>query len=147
MTVYIGLGTNLGDRGANLLRAKELVREAGIAITKESSILATEPVDVLDQPEFLNQIIVAETDLSAAALLAALKAVETKMGRVRVIDKGPRIIDLDILLYGSEVLDTPELVVPHYAIRTRAFILRHLVELEPALRDPRDGVPYADCLR
>jgi 2-amino-4-hydroxy-6-hydroxymethyldihydropteridine diphosphokinase len=143
---FIGIGTNLGDRAANILTAKSLMRGEGIVVERESSIAETDPVDYLDQPAFFNQIVIVNTELSAHGLLAVLLGIEARMGRVRIIDKGPRVIDLDILLYGREIIDTPDLVVPHYAIRKREFILRHLVELEPELRDPRDGMRYAELL-
>ena len=141
--VFIGIGTNLGDRAGNIRRAKELLTEVGIAVERESSVAETDPVDYLDQPAFLNQIIIANTGLSAHDLLKTLLGIETRMGRVRTVDKGPRVIDLDILLYRNDIIDTPELVVPHYAISKRAFILRHLAELDPELRDPRDGRRFA----
>ena len=140
---FIGLGTNLGDRAANIARAKEFLRGAGLEIVKESPIDETDPVDYLDQPAFFNQIVIVRTGLGAHDLLKTLLSIETRMGRVRTVDKGPRVIDLDILLFGNEIIDTPELVVPHYAIRSREFILRHLVALDPELRDPRDGMRYA----
>lgn len=143
---FIGLGTNLGDRASNIACAKDLMLEAGIEIVEESPIDETDPVDYIEQPAFLNQIVIVRTSLSAHELLAALLVIESRMGRVRAVDKGPRVIDLDILLYGREIIDTPELVVPHYAIRSREFILRHLAALDPELRDPRDGTRYADLL-
>jgi 2-amino-4-hydroxy-6-hydroxymethyldihydropteridine diphosphokinase len=143
--VFIGIGTNLGDRAANISRAKELLCEEGIFVERESSIDETDPVDVTDQPEFLNQIIIVQTALSAEELLDVLLAVEARMGRVRSVAKGPRLIDLDILLYGTQIIETAALTVPHAAIRQRAFILKHLVELDPELRDPRDGTMYRAC--
>lgn len=143
---FIGLGTNLGDRSANIARAKELMRGAGLDIVKESPVDETAPVDYLDQPAFLNQIIVVRTGLPPHDLLRTLLSIESRMGRVRTVDKGPRVIDLDILLYGDDIIDTPELVVPHYAIRSREFILRHLAALDPELCDPRGGTRYADML-
>jgi 2-amino-4-hydroxy-6-hydroxymethyldihydropteridine diphosphokinase len=146
ISVYIGLGTNLGDRYGNLSAAKKYLLDEGVIVERESSVLETEPVDLLDQPSFLNQIILVVTDLPPEPLLDLLISIEEKMGRVRIVDKGPRIIDLDILLYGNERIHTERLSVPHYAIRKRDFILRHLVELEPSLSDPVDGVRYADLL-
>lgn len=143
---FIGLGTNLGERDANISRAKSLMREAGLEIVKESPVDETDPVDYLDQGAFLNQIIVVRTQLRPHDLLRTLLRIEAQMGRVRTVDKGPRVIDLDILLYGREIVDTPELVVPHYAIRKREFILRHLAALDAGLCDPRDGTRYADLL-
>lgn len=143
---FIGIGTNLGERAVNIARAKELLLAEGICVERESSIDETDPVDVYDQPKFLNQIIIVRTDLSAEELLRVLLSIELLMGRVRTLAKGPRIIDLDILLYGTQIIETPVLCVPHSAIRERAFILKHLIELEPELRDPRDGMRYADLL-
>ncbi|MGL4370200.1 MAG: 2-amino-4-hydroxy-6-hydroxymethyldihydropteridine diphosphokinase [Spirochaetota bacterium] len=146
MRVFVGLGSNLGDRREALRRAKELLRESGAAVVKESSIAQTAPVDYADQPDFLNQIVILDTDLSPQDLLSLLLNIENKMGRVRLADKGPRIIDLDLLLYGNRIISENSLTVPHYAICSRPFILAHLVELDADLRDPAGGEKYADIL-
>ena len=146
--VYIGLGTNLGDRHRNLqIAKKELARTETITILHESSIEETEPVDYLDQPMFLNQVILAETELQPLRLLAILKKIEGKLGRERTIAKGPRTIDLDILLYDDMVIHSEELTIPHAEIKNRAFVLKHLAEISPALADPETGEMYKNFLR
>jgi 2-amino-4-hydroxy-6-hydroxymethyldihydropteridine diphosphokinase len=143
--VFIGLGTNLGDRGANIERAKKmLARIPGLAVVRESSLEETRPVDVTDQPDFLNQVVMVETDMAPLELLRHLRMIESAMGRVRTVPKGPRVIDLDMLLYGSESLDTVELRLPHPEITRRPFVLRHLLEISPGLREPVTGTPYRE---
>jgi 2-amino-4-hydroxy-6-hydroxymethyldihydropteridine diphosphokinase len=135
--VYIGLGSNLGDRPANIKNAKlELLNLKDIDIIKESSIEETDPVDFIDQPKFLNQIILIKTGASPHELLHLLKNIETKMGRKTLFSKGPRQIDLDILLYNDIILNTGELTIPHPEIKNREFILRHLIEIDPDITDP-----------
>ena len=144
-TAYIGLGTNLVDRGANIERAKKMLMELpGLAIVRESSLEETEPVDVTDQPDFLNQVVMVETDISPRDLLMNLQGIEAAMGRVRIAPKGPRLIDLDLLLYGSESMDTVELTLPHPEIARRPFVLKHLLEISPGLEEPVTGTPYRE---
>src|SRR5512140_199843 len=121
-TAYLGLGSNLGDRQANLADA---IRR-----------LANEPRDVLDQPWFLNQVVEVETDLFPRQLFQHLQRIEREMGRVKRVAKGPRLIDLDILLYGGAVVKSPELEIPHPRIAERRFVLAPLAELAPDLRHP-----------
>ena len=111
-TVYLALGSNIGDREKNLREAIRLLREAGLEITKISSFYETEPVDYLDQPWFLNGALEAQTEFSPTQLLTRLGAVESQMGSKKAFAKGPRLIDLDILLYGEATIKTPELRVP-----------------------------------
>ncbi len=145
--VYIGLGTNLGDRAANLIKARlELLKNKDIGIIKESSIEETDPVDYTDQPRFLNQVILIRTETAPVELLRLLKAVEKKLGRKTSFPKGPRIIDLDILLYDDINMKTADLVIPHPEIRNRKFIIRHLLEIDPNIADPETGEKY-DKLR
>jgi 2-amino-4-hydroxy-6-hydroxymethyldihydropteridine diphosphokinase len=140
---FIGLGTNMGDRRANLERAAFLVsRMGGVSILAGSSILETEPVDYLDQPAFLNRMLMVETVLDPHELLEALLNVENEMGRKRLVDKGPRIIDLDIILYDDLVISDERLTVPHPRRLERPFIVRHLAELDPLLKDPVTGISY-----
>jgi len=139
--VYIGLGTNLGERGENLKRALDALRSHGeIDVLKQSSVLETSPVDYLEQPDFFNQIILIKTDCGPEALLAFLKSVERDMGRETIILKGPRIIDLDIILYDDMIYKSESLVVPHPEMMKRPFILDHLIELNPDVTDPLTGV-------
>ncbi len=136
VTVYVALGSNVGDREENLRRAMELLREAGVNIKKVSSIYETEPVDYLEQEWFLNSVLQAETDLEPLALLRAMRAIELSMGSKKAFAKGPRLIDLDILLYGEETINTPELQVPHPRMLERKFVLVPLVEIAAEVRHP-----------
>jgi 2-amino-4-hydroxy-6-hydroxymethyldihydropteridine diphosphokinase len=139
-TVYLGLGTNLGDRVANLRIARELMMAKSIRITRASSLYETAPRDLLDQPWFLNQVIEAETESSPRELLSCLLEIEREMGRERTVDKGPRLIDLDILLYAETKIDEAELQVPHPRMTERRFVLEPLAELCPEMRLPlREG--------
>ncbi|HNW29886.1 MAG TPA: 2-amino-4-hydroxy-6-hydroxymethyldihydropteridine diphosphokinase [Spirochaetota bacterium] len=145
--VYIGLGSNLGDREKNLKDAiNALVSHPSIKLLKQSSILETEPVDYLDQPIFLNMIIVVETDLAPRELLETTGKTELELGRQKTIPKGPRTIDLDILLYDDIILNTGDLIIPHPEIKNRPFIIKHLVELDPELKDPITIVPYRNLI-
>ena len=134
--VYLSLGSNLGDREQMLRQALERLAAAGLRILRVSSIRETEPVDVLDQPRFLNLVAEAETDLFPRQLLARTQRVELELGRKRLRPKGPRTIDIDILLYGDAVIDSPELTVPHPRMAQRRFVLEPLAELAPDLRHP-----------
>jgi len=136
ITVYIALGTNVGDREANLLQALQLLPESGVHLGRVSSIYETEPVDYLDQEWFLNAVLEAQTELDALDLLTALRLIEARMGSKKAFAKGPRKIDLDILLYGNETIDTPELQVPHPRMLERKFVLIPLAEVAPNLRHP-----------
>jgi len=144
ITVYIALGTNVGEREANLLQALRLLPESGVHIHRVSSIYETEPVDYLDQEWFLNMVLEAQTELDALDLLSALRVIEARMGSKKAFAKGPRKIDLDILLYGSEAIDTPELQVPHPRMLERKFVLIPLAEIAPGLRHPswKSGVAH-----
>ena len=142
---FIGLGSNLGDRGVNLANARAMLEEVeGLVITGESGVRETDPVDYLDQPRFLNQVLRIRTDIAPMALLEMLQGIEYSLGRVRNIPKGPRTIDLDILLYGGDIIETPALKIPHPQIRNRRFVLDQLLEIEPDLRDPFSGEPYRE---
>lgn len=146
--VYIGLGSNLGDRNRNLESARRHLATPGtIRILAQSSVMETEPVDVPDQPRFLNQVIKIETCLAPHDLLKALKQAEADLGREKTYPKGPRIIDLDILLYGNIIMKTEELTIPHPEIKNRDFVIRHLAELDPEVKDPITGTKYADLMR
>jgi 2-amino-4-hydroxy-6-hydroxymethyldihydropteridine diphosphokinase len=135
-SVYLSLGSNLGDRAEYLRRAIEALDQAGVRVLRVSRVRETEPVDVTDQPRFLNLVVEAETDLAPGELLARTQAIERELGRVRTRPKGPRTIDIDILLYGSLVAETPELSVPHPRMAMRRFVLEPLAELAPDLRHP-----------
>jgi 2-amino-4-hydroxy-6-hydroxymethyldihydropteridine diphosphokinase len=134
--VYIALGSNVGDREANLREAIRLLSHSGINIVRLSSLYETEPVDYLDQDWFLNAALEARTDLPAAQLLVTLRNIESQMGNKKPFPKGPRLIDLDILLYGDETIATPDLQVPHPRMLLRNFVLVPLAEIAPTLRHP-----------
>ena len=134
--VYIGLGSNMGNRAKALARAEESMEAAGIRILRRSSLYWTEPVDAPPQPWFLNAVLEAEMALMPKQLLQALAKIERQMGRRRIVERGPRPIDLDILLYGTSVIHTPELEVPHAGMAHRRFVLAPLAELAPELRHP-----------
>jgi len=134
--IYLSLGSNVGDRADNLRRAIAALEDAGARVQKVSSIYETEPVDLREQPWFLNCVVKAETELPAVELLKRLRQIESRMGSKKIVAKGPRLIDLDILLYGDESIDTPELQVPHPRIHLRRFVLVPLAEIAPGLRHP-----------
>ena len=134
--VYLSLGSNLGERAKNLQDAIAALRKAGVDVTRISSMYETEPVDYLDQPWFVNIAVEAETELAPAALLRVLREIEEQMGSKKIIAKGPRLIDTDILLYGDEVIDTPELQIPHSRMHLRRFVLEPLAEIAPNLQHP-----------
>lgn len=134
--VYLSLGSNLGERRANLIEAVERMEGAGIRVVRASPLYETAPRDFLDQPGFLNAVVEVETALQPPELLAALLGIETAMGRVRGVDKGPRVIDLDILVYGGRVIDDTGLRIPHPRMAERRFVLEPLTALSPSLRAP-----------
>ena len=134
--IYLGLGSNLGDREEALRRARELIAVNGITILRVSSLYETEPRDLPNQPWFLNQVAEAETSLFPMQLLGRVLKIEKELGRRRIVDKGPRTIDIDILLYHRFVLDSPALTVPHPRMHERRFVLAPMVEIAPDLRHP-----------
>jgi 2-amino-4-hydroxy-6-hydroxymethyldihydropteridine diphosphokinase len=138
---YVGLGANLGDRDRTLREAVEaLAVEKGIEVVSVSTLRDTEPVGVGEQPRFLNGAVELETTLTARELLDRLLAVEQRFGRVRISgEHGPRTLDLDLLLYGDEVIDEPGLTVPHPRLHERRFVLEPLAELAPSLVVPGRG--------
>lgn len=136
ITVYIALGTNIGEREENLRAALQYLPDVGVHIRRVSSVYETEPLDYLDQDWFLNAALEGATELDALDLLRALRVIESQMGSRKTIPKGPRLIDLDVLLYGRETLDTPELQVPHPRMLERRFVLVPLAEIAPTLRHP-----------
>jgi 2-amino-4-hydroxy-6-hydroxymethyldihydropteridine diphosphokinase len=139
-TVFIGIGSNLGDRERLIQQALSLLGvQDGVEVVAVSAIRETEPVAVVDQPRFLNAAAKLETELSAREVLDQLLAVEQKLGRVRVERYGPRTIDLDLLVYGDEVVDEPGLRVPHPRLHERRFVLEPLNDLDPGLVVPGLG--------
>lgn len=143
---FLSLGSNLGDRETHLNQALERLEAAGIHILRRSSIYETEPRDLLDQPWFLNLVVEVETELFPRLLLARIQAIELGMGRKREVSKGPRTIDIDILLYGAFVIDTRELQVPHPRMSERRFVLEPLAEIAPDLSHPVNGKSVREML-
>ena len=140
--VFIGLGSNMGDRAANLARARAAFADAdGVTVTAASAIYETEPQGFTDQPEFLNQVVAGVWAHSADKLLALCRHIETELGRERPFANAPRTIDLDILFWEHRAIRTDELVVPHPRLTARAFALWPLLELAPSLLDPSTGEP------
>jgi 2-amino-4-hydroxy-6-hydroxymethyldihydropteridine diphosphokinase len=137
MKAFIGLGSNLGDREANIRQALQFLEQLPeTTIVRGSSLYDTEPVGVSDQPNFLNGVVQIETHLSPRQLLWNLMLIERRLGRVRTRQWGPRVIDLDLLLYGEEVVDEDDLQVPHPLMTQRSFVMVPLVEIEPLLVHP-----------
>lgn len=143
--VFVGLGSNLGDRELNLRRALERLEELGPV--RASSIRETDPVGVTDQPKFLNAAAELATELPPAELLERLLEIERELGRDRATERrwGPRVIDLDLLLFGEEAIDEPGLTVPHPRLGGRRFVLEPLCELNEDLTLP-DGTRVRDLL-
>jgi 2-amino-4-hydroxy-6-hydroxymethyldihydropteridine diphosphokinase len=134
--VYIALGSNVGDRAAMLERAMAAMNSAGIRVSRQSSFYVTEPVDAPGQAWFLNAVVEAETSLLPLQLLHALLRIERELGRRRITPHGPRTIDLDILFYGSSVIRSKELQVPHPRLSERRFVLVPLAQIAPEFRHP-----------
>ena len=131
-TAYLGLGANLGDRLANMREAVRLIDEEGACrVTARSPVYETLPVGVEDQPDFLNAVIAIETSLGPAELLRLCKSIEKRLGRTRTNKWGPRVIDVDILLYGDMPVREDDLVIPHPEMIGRAFVLVPLAEIAP----------------
>jgi 2-amino-4-hydroxy-6-hydroxymethyldihydropteridine diphosphokinase len=144
--VFLGLGSNLGDREAHLRSALVALGERGLRVRGVSSFYETEPVGGPPQGFFLNAVASGETELGAEALLAACLALEAEHGRVRGVRNGPRTLDLDILFYGDAVIARPGLRVPHPRLAERRFVLEPLAELAPELRHPESGLSVRELL-
>ena len=134
--IYLSLGSNLGDRAENLERAIEALSEIGVRVLRRSSIYETEPVDFLAQPWFLNCVVEAETPLAPRQLLEGLQAIERELGSKKLVPRGPRIIDLDVLFYETAVIHEAGMEIPHSRLAERRFVLVPLAELAPELRHP-----------
>ena len=144
-TVYLALGTNLGDRLGNLQAALEALL-SDVQISAVSQIYETPPWGYLDQPDFLNQVLKGDTDLEPMELLRSLKQIEMDLGRQPGVRYGPRQIDLDILFYDELILETPKLTIPHPRLAERAFVLVPLADLAPDLCHPKTSETVLDML-
>lgn len=145
--IFLGLGSNLGDRLGFLHSSLEKLETKGIRVVSCSSVYETEPLLVRDQPRFLNQVCEVASSLSPRGLLHLCLEVETILGRHRTIPKGPREIDLDILFFGDRLIEDPELVIPHPGLYSRNFVLVPLAEIAPDFVDPRTGKTVKQLLR
>jgi len=153
--VYLSLGSNLGDRAAHLRTALDKLTELG-AVAAVSSFYETEPVELAAQPWFLNCAAKLDTEKMPRQLIAGILAIEQSMGRQRRQKNGPRIIDIDILLFGTSIMDVPSLTVPHPKLHEQRFVLEPLVEIAPDVRHPvfkrtmrelRDALPAGQTVR
>jgi 2-amino-4-hydroxy-6-hydroxymethyldihydropteridine diphosphokinase len=145
---YIGLGSNVGDKAANLREALRLLtgaRSSGGVLLAVSSLYRTEPVGYVDQDWFLNAAMHIETRLSPRELLIRLIEIERELGRVRTVRNGPRTIDLDILLWENLVVNEADLVIPHPRLHERLFVLEPLAEIAPDVRHPVTGLTIEEC--
>lgn len=134
--IYLSLGSNLADRGANLEHAIEALPGIAVRVLRRSSVYETKPVDFLEQPWFLNCVVEGETSLAPRALLAGLQAIEQHFGSKKLVPRGPRIIDLDILFYGDTVIHEAGIEIPHPRLADRRFVLVPMAELAPELPHP-----------
>ncbi|MFZ1005246.1 MAG: 2-amino-4-hydroxy-6-hydroxymethyldihydropteridine diphosphokinase [Candidatus Sulfotelmatobacter sp.] len=153
--VYLSLGSNVGDRDAQLREAQARLSGEGRIVTA-SAFYETEPVEFTDQPWFLNCAVALETSATPQELIGAILGIEKKMGRQRLQNKGPRTIDIDILLFGDTALNSPQLTIPHPAMQHRRFVLEPLAEIAPevlhpvlkkTIRELRDALPRGQMVR
>jgi len=145
-TAFLALGSNIGDREANLRDAVDRLASDEIHVLRRSSLYETAPQEMLDQPSFLNAVMEVETSLLPMQLLARIREIEREMGRQRIAPKGPRNIDIDILFYGRTVITTQELEVPHPRLAQRRFVLEPLAEIAPDFRHPVTGKTASEIL-
>lgn len=144
--IYLSLGSNVGNREANLKQAVNGLEAARIQVLRASPVYETEPMEYANQPWFLNLVIEAETKLMPLQLLQKTSQIERNLGRIRRIPKGPRTIDIDILFYGNAVVQSPTLEIPHPRIAARRFVLAPLADLAPDFRHPVTGLTVREML-
>jgi 2-amino-4-hydroxy-6-hydroxymethyldihydropteridine diphosphokinase len=142
---YLSLGTNLGDRSKNLQTALEEIREIG-TISKKSSIYQTEPEGFKDQDQFLNQVLRLETELEAIELIVKLQEIEHRMGKNIEFKDGPRLIDIDIIFFNDQIIDHPNLKIPHPRATERNFILTPMKEIAPKYQNPHNQKSIEELL-
>jgi 2-amino-4-hydroxy-6-hydroxymethyldihydropteridine diphosphokinase len=135
-TVYLSLGSNLGDRAAQIESALARLAEENVRVVKRSSFYETEPVEFLAQGWFLNIAVEAETELMPRQLLRVIRQIERELGRKRIVRSGPRTIDIDILLFGANIMNAADLEIPHPRMTERRFVLVPMAEIAPTLRHP-----------
>lgn len=143
---YLGLGSNIGDRTRTLVLAVALLIEKGVSLKKLSSLYETPPYGYIDQPPFLNGVGLFEFQGTPLELLEVTSEVEHFLGRKREIRWGPRSVDIDILLFGDENIETKKLTIPHYDMKNRSFVLTPLLEIDKNLTDPTNGICYSEYL-
>ena len=147
VTVFVSVGSNLGERQKNVLAAIRALQDDQATLVAASGLYETEPTDLEDQPWFINAVAKLSTTRSPGALLELCQEIERSLGREKGVRFGPRVLDIDILLYGDDVVDTDDLTIPHPRMSERRFVLVPLAEIAPDLADPRTGEPFAQMLQ